>query len=795
MHRSIYALILLLALCSPAWANPALVQQATSNGGATNANGSISLTGVTSGNLLVLIVGFNSTAVSVSGVTSTGDTWVQGKNCTTGTGNGIWYALNAASGTTSVTITFSGGTSGRFYGALMEEFSGVSGFDKAAACAGATASATLTSTTFKPDYTNALVVTGGAYTSASATSTGPTNSYTALTGRNDGTNSMSTIGAYLVINPAANTSTGWTTATAHNWGLTSVAFQCTGCSPVAGVNRYVNRDTGSDSNDGLTTGTPLQHIQTCENNANPGDTCYVMDTTNRTEDLVFTNAGLPSDPITITTYQAPADAPNPDKLGYFLGLNVTGCKASACAKVLSVFFNASYITIDHLDISNQETSQFSYASGSEGGIGNNQVGINASNSIVQHSYIHDSCRAAIIIDPTTSFNTISYNTFYRWGSVGAVAINGHDNTISYNDMAQGFNHIYNLGGIFAACGNSSESTNYDADWIRIQGWNQTVSHNYEHDMYNASNGSTTDPNAACNGNGTQTTSGGETISNPYCTGSDTGTNGSWALNGSSNSAPHSDCLQSCSACAELGGSSTQGAKGVMASTYSYNTCIYPDINMGGVQHTGNMENVDNTQCLAGTNNPVSGCTGAGTGTPEGVDFINNWFINTGQLGFGPGAFTDTAKIVFNTWNHIQTHAIVPTTSNFGSGTVVTDNMIFDNYGSGNTWWAGPTTNVTGSNNACGYRSGGGCSDTNESFNTTLKTTTAPGFVTNISPVSGDYSLKGENDAVTSASVLNGAGTAISGVTTDLLGVTRPNPPSIGAFETQIFPQASGSANQ
>ena len=49
---------------------------------------------------------------------------------------------------------------------------------------------------------------------------------------------------------------------------------------------------------------------------------------------------------------------------------------------------------------------------------------------------------------------------------------------------------------------------------------------------------------------------------------------------------------------------------------------------------------------------------------------------------------------------------------------------------------------------------------------------------------GESNIDAINPSLTSTSPAIGAGVSITGITTDYNGVTRPNPPSIGAQEPQ-----------
>lgn len=121
--RSLTSLLLLLTLASPSWATVAFVQAGTSSTASnTVVLGAIT---VTSGDLLVVTVGCSTcTGLGTATVASVpANTWTKAVTVgTTGNAGGeIWYAPNAASGSTVVTVTYTGAA----FRSNVFEFSGV----------------------------------------------------------------------------------------------------------------------------------------------------------------------------------------------------------------------------------------------------------------------------------------------------------------------------------------------------------------------------------------------------------------------------------------------------------------------------------------------------------------------------------------------------------------------------------------------------------------------------------------------------------------------------------------------
>lgn len=123
MRKLLYSVVLVLLLASPGWAAPAHVQSANiDNTFATTC--AVSLTGVTSGNLLILALAYNDATDVISSVTGT-NTFTRVVNTYHGM-NGLsvvlYYAQNAASGNETVTTTFSASKSAN---CALHEYSGV----------------------------------------------------------------------------------------------------------------------------------------------------------------------------------------------------------------------------------------------------------------------------------------------------------------------------------------------------------------------------------------------------------------------------------------------------------------------------------------------------------------------------------------------------------------------------------------------------------------------------------------------------------------------------------------------
>jgi len=195
---------------------------------------------------------------------------------------------------------------------------------------------------------------------------------------------------------------------------------------------------------------------------------------------------------------------------------------------------------------------------------------------------------------------------------------------------------------------------------------------------------------------------------------------------------------------------------------------------------------ENSQCINASGFALHGYT-SGAGGASNNTVRNNYFQNTGG-GFlmcqsGNKLYNNVLNHVgatnFNAGNHFGIRINVFCSGQPSSNNVVAFNTIFDS--DGNCMELGGMTNSTVQNNIC-FQNGadtitGGGSGNNFGPaiggrpNSNLLATN-PQFVNS---GAGDFHLLASSPG-------NNTGVAVSGVTTDLSGVTRGNPPDVGAYE-------------
>jgi len=185
---------------------------------------------VTSGDALILSLGWQQqtgggTLQSVSD--DNGGTW----QSTTLQANGaaaaiqIWYCVNHPGGPTNVVATYSANVGGA--AADLSEWSGIAAAVPLDASAGATGSSTTPSTGIVMTSNPVDLVIGAAAQQNKLTiSSGPTNSFTALTDAvtTGSSGNVNTMSGYQIENAFGSYSTGWTMSGTNKWAGSIVAF-------------------------------------------------------------------------------------------------------------------------------------------------------------------------------------------------------------------------------------------------------------------------------------------------------------------------------------------------------------------------------------------------------------------------------------------------------------------------------------------------------------------------------------------------------------------------------------------
>jgi PKD repeat protein len=164
--------------------------------------------------------------VNITGVSGGGVTWVRGSSSSSHSVVEIWYGLNSSGTGTAITVNYTNATGS---GAVnVSEFSGVAttnALDVAPAPSNGV-STTPTSPTAATNNPNDLVLAAAADTSVGATTSGPTNSFIALT---EASNSNKIIPAYRIVTASGSYSTTWTEPNG-GWDSAIVALKAAGTS-------------------------------------------------------------------------------------------------------------------------------------------------------------------------------------------------------------------------------------------------------------------------------------------------------------------------------------------------------------------------------------------------------------------------------------------------------------------------------------------------------------------------------------------------------------------------------------
>jgi len=200
----------------------AFVQQTTAAAKSVTALAFPAITAA-AGNALFVLVGVKSATVSISSITDNlGNTWTQVALRTgTSTREYIYYALNVAGGSTTVTVNFSASVTAA---QNLSEFSGIatsSALDVAGAGAQADASTSPATGSVTTANANDLVIGGAGQVSVETVLTGPSNSFAGLSKANttggSGASNITQLSAYRIVTATGTFSTAWTVNNAQDW--------------------------------------------------------------------------------------------------------------------------------------------------------------------------------------------------------------------------------------------------------------------------------------------------------------------------------------------------------------------------------------------------------------------------------------------------------------------------------------------------------------------------------------------------------------------------------------------------
>lgn len=178
---------------------------------------------VTAGDGLIALIALGSATAMVSSVTdSRGNIWSKAIGTQAQSRDAeIWYALNAAAGATTVTLNLSASVAAALETIEASSIATSATLDRTANMSGSSkspATGTTAATAQASELAIGFVTTG----SLSAPSSGPTNSFTALTNI---TTNVSLFGAYQVEGSIGTFSTGWTLGTTTGWNGVIATFK------------------------------------------------------------------------------------------------------------------------------------------------------------------------------------------------------------------------------------------------------------------------------------------------------------------------------------------------------------------------------------------------------------------------------------------------------------------------------------------------------------------------------------------------------------------------------------------
>lgn len=175
---------------------------------------------VAAGDLLVALVSTNQSTNPVLDSVSDGtNTWTQASNCTPSPGVAVWYAQNAASGSTTVTLNKH--AAGDTIRAVLTAWAGVAtsgALDLTATCASGT-STTPTANSITPSQNNALVI-GTCNDNEVASGVSVAGPFTSLTRDANNVN----LPAYVIQTTATGAAAAWTISPSTTWRCGANSF-------------------------------------------------------------------------------------------------------------------------------------------------------------------------------------------------------------------------------------------------------------------------------------------------------------------------------------------------------------------------------------------------------------------------------------------------------------------------------------------------------------------------------------------------------------------------------------------
>jgi hypothetical protein len=224
--------------------------------------------------------------------------------------------------------------------------------------------------------------------------------------------------------------------------------------PAAATDYYVNAATGSDTNDGLSSGSPWKTIQKAVNVAGAGDTCRVSpgDYPGR---VYVRHSGMPGRPLVLR-----AEGP---------GAVVEGFTVRGFGIVHHVVIQGFEITLPRRASLDAETA------------GTGVALVNTQYCEVRDCHIHRTLREGVMVkaedaDDSTdsSHNVVAGNRIDYAGAYAGIVVNGAFQTLYKNDIAHTVQHpLYPT---------LSTADGADADGIKFCGRDIVIRGNYIHDL-------------------------------------------------------------------------------------------------------------------------------------------------------------------------------------------------------------------------------------------------------------------------------------------------------------------------
>jgi len=412
------------------------IRQTVSGAGSTaGANVTISWTSgsVQAGDIAYIFGGFGTAGANNPGIQTAGYTNIYADNATATRRFGVWRKTLTA-GEAGPTCLGSGTAGdGVVYGAII--VAGAAGGEDVAVVAANGSSTNPNPPAIIPNR-NADCILIAACSAVSDTSKGTVTNYTLGDGNANATRPYScgygsrilTTGAGASEDPAA-----WSAWSTGAWRAVTIAVVSSGASqptnltvgspvigtPLMGPNVYYVANSGSDSNNGLSSGAPWQTLNKVNNTAfNPGDVILFNrgDTWAETAGLVPSSDGTAGHLVGYSAYGTGAK-PIIDSV------NITGTR-------YCVYIVKAYVAIDNLELKN--------ATGTLGAVV--LTGSGASHHVtVSNCDIHDSNAGLLVFTDAGANNQFLSNKLYNnvWGFhayINSACTAGNENIVSQNEV-------------------------------------------------------------------------------------------------------------------------------------------------------------------------------------------------------------------------------------------------------------------------------------------------------------------------------------------------------------------------